>query len=74
MANIIEHGPLAPILADHVVVQNKLLNDMVNSINDLIEDANSKALEIEAMKVKIAQITEDVSSLAKIVEEIYNET
>lgn len=74
MANLIKHGPLAPILADYVVVQKELLNDMVNSINDLIEDANSRALEIEAMKVKLAQITEDVSSLAKIVEEIYNET
>jgi methyl-accepting chemotaxis protein len=70
----IEHSPLAPVLTDHVVISSKLFNDIVTTINELVETVNDQTAEILKMSEKIAQHTEDLSSLAKIIEEIYNET
>lgn len=70
----IEHGPLAPVLTDQVIVPNKLFNEIVTTINEIVETVNDQSAEILKMSEKIAQHTEDLSSLAKIIEEIYNET
>lgn len=74
MLKTIEHGPLAPVLTDQVIVPNELLNNLIETINSTVELVNEHARKLSELNAQLIQHTEDLSSLAKIVEEIYNET
>lgn len=74
MLKTIEQGPLAPVLTDQVIVPNELLNTLIETINSTVELVNEHARKLSELNAQISQHTEDLSSLAKIVEEIYNET
>lgn len=74
MANLISKEPLAPILTDHVILPERVVNDMIKTINDLVEEVNVHTAELKQLAESVNQNTADLSSLAKIVEGIYNES
>ena len=74
MANLISKEPLAPILTDRVILPKEVANDIITTINDLVEEVNGHTAELKQLSELINQNTADLSSLAKIVEGIYNES